>query len=69
MAECLRFHPEFLDNLGYKEQRPGGLTDQELARAINVALVLIAKSVFNSAKKAEAAWLDCITLFGVVGSG
>jgi len=47
VAETLKFHPQLLDKLGFKEDRPGGLNDQELAKALNVKRVLIAEAVFN----------------------
>ena len=54
VAETLRFHPVLLDVLGYKDNRPGGLNDQELARALNVRRVLISEAVFNDAKEGQA---------------
>ena len=54
VAETLRFHPNLLDKLGYKDNRPGGLNDQELARAINVKRVNIAEVVYNTSKQGQA---------------
>ena len=54
VAETLRFHPGLLDTLGYKDSRPGGLNDMELARALNVKRVLIAESVYNNGKEGQA---------------
>ncbi len=51
VAETLRFHPALLDVLGFKDNRPGGLAMNELAMALNVKKVLIAESVYNSAKE------------------
>jgi len=42
VADVLRFHPQLLDLLGFKFSRPGGLNDQELARALNVDRVIVA---------------------------
>ena len=53
-AETLRNHPQLLDKLGYKQNRPGGLTDDELARVLSVKQVLIAEAMYNSAKEGQA---------------
>jgi hypothetical protein len=50
----LRFHPAVLDYLGFKDSRPGGLTGEELAKAFDVKRVLIAESMYNSAKQGQA---------------
>jgi hypothetical protein len=54
VAEALRYHPAMLDSLGFKESRPGGLQDQELARALNVRRVLIGGATYNSAKQGQS---------------
>ncbi len=54
VAETLRYHPDMLDALGFKEQRPGGLNDTELARALNVKRVLVAEAVFNNSVLGQA---------------
>ena len=50
----LRFHPQMLDNLGYKFSRSGGLTDDELARALMVKRVLVADVSYNTAVEGQA---------------
>lgn len=50
----LRFHPQILDFLGYKDNRPGGLTIDELAMAMGVRRILIAEASYNSAKEGQA---------------
>lgn len=50
----LKFHPQLLDLLGFKDNRPGGLTDQELAMALDVKRVLVADVSYNSAKEGQA---------------
>lgn len=50
----LRFHQQMLDALGYKEQRPGGLTLTELATAMEVEKILVGKAIYNSAKKGQS---------------
>lgn len=49
----IRFHPQLLDFLGFKFDRPGGLTDVELAAALGVRKVLIADAMYNSAKEGQ----------------
>ncbi len=50
----LKFHPQLLDFLGFKQARPGGLNDEELAKALDVKRVLIADVVYNSAAEGQA---------------
>lgn len=50
----LRFHPQMLDALGFKQARPGGLNEQELAIAMGVEKVLIAQAVYNSAVEGQS---------------
>lgn len=54
VAQALRYHPQLLDMLGFKEQRPGGLNDQELAKALDVRRVFIPDAKYNSAKEGQA---------------
>lgn len=54
VAEMLRFHPQILSNLGFKENRPGGLTDAELAKAFGVQRVIIPNCKYNSAALGQA---------------
>lgn len=51
----LRYHPHMLVNLGYNYDRPGGLSQVELARALDVERVLIGKAVYDSAKEGQTA--------------
>ncbi len=50
----LRYHPGILDALGFKQNRPGGLSEDELASAMGVQRILIAGSSYNSAKENQA---------------
>jgi hypothetical protein len=52
-AEVLRYHPQLLDVLGFKFSRPGGLVDQELAKALGVSKVFITDAKYNSAKEGQ----------------
>lgn len=49
----LRYHPQILDSLGYKDNRPGGLSTDELANAMGVKRILIAEVSYNSAKEGQ----------------
>ena len=51
----LRYHPALLDKLGFKENRPGGLTGEELAKAFDLKEVIIADSSYNTSKKGAVA--------------
>lgn len=53
VARALRYHDKLLDKLGFKENRPGGLTDEELARAFSVDRVLIPRAVYNNAEEGQ----------------
>jgi len=54
VADTLRFHPQLLDSLGFKDNRPGGLQDAELAKALKVDKVLVAEVVYNSSAQPSA---------------
>ena len=56
----LRFHPQMLDALGYKWARPGGLTEDEMARAIGVDKVLFGTARFEAAKEGQASSLQSV---------
>jgi len=53
----LRFHPGILDALGFKQNRPGGLSQDELAVAMGVEKVMLASARYNSAAEGAAAVL------------
>lgn len=57
VAETLRYHPQFLDMLGYKFAKPGGLTNEEIAKALGVQKVLVPDAKYNSAKEGQTAVL------------
>lgn len=56
----LRFHPQMLDALGYKWARPGGLNEDEMARAIGVDKVLYGSARYESAKEGQASSLSSV---------
>lgn len=51
--DALRVHASLLDSLGYKDNRPGGLNEQELARALNVDRVLVGTAIYNTAAEGQ----------------
>ncbi len=56
----VRFHPGILDALGFKQNRPGGLKEDELASAMGVNRLLIGRAMYESAKEGQAsALLPC----------
>ncbi len=68
----LKFHPQLLDFLGFKYTQPGGLSDAQLANALDVKQVLVAESVYNTAAEGQADVLSACwgkhLWFGVVPS-
>lgn len=54
VAEVLRYHPQLLDLLGFKYSRPGGLGNEELAKALNLRKIFIPDAAYNSAKEGQA---------------
>jgi len=50
----LRYHPQILDSLGFKDNRPGGLSIQELADAMDVKRILIGEAMYNSANEGQS---------------
>ena len=70
VADTLAYHPQLLDFLGFKEARPGGLTHQEIAKALGVRRVLIAEAKYNSAAQGQTDVLSNIwgkhIVFGVL---
>lgn len=54
VKNVLKFHPQLLDMLGFKYNRPGGLNDQELAQALDVERILIAKARYQPAVEGQA---------------
>lgn len=58
--DYLSYHPQFLDALGFKQNRPGGLTEQELAKVLKVQKLLIGKMKYNSAKEGQSDVLSSV---------
>ena len=56
----LRFHPQMLDYLGYKQARPGGLSEDEMATALGVENIKIGKAVYNSSVEGQADVLSAV---------
>lgn len=60
VAERLRYHPGLLDALGFKDNRPGGLNNAELANVLQVKRVLVGFASYESAKKGQSSSLATI---------
>lgn len=56
----LKFHPQFLDALGYKQSRPGGLKEQELADILEVRAIFVPKASYESAKEGQTSSLAAV---------
>lgn len=50
----LSFHSAILDKLGFKDNRAGSLSNEELARALDVEELLVGEGVYNAAKEGQA---------------
>lgn len=55
VADKLRYHPQLLDALGFKEARPGGLSNEELAKALGVKRFIVAEAVYQSGNEGQTA--------------
>ena len=53
----LRYHPDLLVNLGYNYNRPGGLSLDEVAKALDVRRVLIGTAIYESAEEGQTSSL------------
>lgn len=60
VAQQLRFHPALLESLGFTQKRPGGLSMEELAKAMLVDKLLIAKAMFDPAREGQTDSLQAI---------
>lgn len=60
VANTLAYHPGILEALGFTMNRAGQLSDAELAKALGVEKLLIAKAVYNSAKEGQADSLGAV---------
>jgi hypothetical protein len=56
----LRYHPDLLDALGFKYDRPGGLSEQEMASVLGVERVIIAKARYESANEGQTSVLASV---------
>lgn len=62
----MRFHPQLLDQLGFKWDRPGGMQQDEIARALGVDKVLYSSARYDSSKEGQAASLTSVWGKGLV---
>lgn len=68
VANTLAYSPQILDSLGYAYNRAGQLSEAELAKAMGVEKLLIAKSKYNSSKEGQtdvlaSVWGDAILFY------
>ena len=56
----LRYHPQLLDSLGFKEHKPGGLSYDQIAQVLEVKRVLIGMASYESAKQGQTSSLAAI---------
>ena len=53
VANTLKYHPQLLNNLGFNFARPGGLTAQEIAMALDIEKIYVATCNYDSAKEGQ----------------
>lgn len=53
VARTLMWHPQILENLGYKQNRAGTLSFDEIAKAMGVAKLLVPDCMYNSAVEGQ----------------
>lgn len=58
--DMIRYHPELLDALGFKYDRPGGLGIEELAKALGLRRLLVADVMYNAAKEGQTDSLQSV---------
>ena len=58
--KVLRYHPQLLDNLGFKWDRPGGLQMDEMAKSLGVDQVLFGTARYESAKEGQTSSLAAV---------
>lgn len=68
VANTLAYSPQILDALGFAYNRAGQLSEAELAKAMGIEKLLIAKAKYNSAKEGQtdvlaSVWSDDIVFF------
>jgi len=59
-ANCLAYHPAILDALGFTQNRAGQLSEAELAKAMGIEQLFIAKGVYNTAALGQTDSLGAI---------
>ena len=64
--DTLSYHAQILDKLGFKDNRAGSLSNEELARALGVKEVLVGEAMYNAAKEGQADNLQPIWGTGIV---
>lgn len=60
VANTLAYHPGILEALGFTMNRAGQLSDAELAKAMGVEKLYIAKAMYNSSKEGQSDALSAI---------
>jgi hypothetical protein len=58
--KVLRYHPQLLDALGFKWNRPGGMSQEEMAKALGVDQVLFGSARYESAKEGQTSSLASV---------
>lgn len=64
VADCLAFHPQLLEALGFKYARPGGLNTDEIAKALGVKRLIVAESFYQSTNEGQGDSADVTPCWG-----
>ena len=62
----LRFHPQLLDQLGFKWDKPGGLNEDDMARALGLDKILFGSARYESAKEGQTSSLQSVWGKGLI---
>lgn len=54
VMKTLSYHPQILENLGFTHSRAGTLNEKELAKAMGVEMIFVAKGIFNNSNLGQA---------------
>lgn len=60
VIDKLRFHEELMNNLGFKFARSGGMSLDELSRALQVDNILVGRAMYETAKEGQTSSLASI---------
>lgn len=60
VADTLAYHPGILEALGYTQNRAGQLSEAELAKAMGIQMLHIARAIYNTADEGQSDSLGAV---------